>query len=172
MKSKPGPKIGFRGTEEQRFWDKVKVNYVTGCWEWQAALVSGYGRFKPAGSRRMMQAHTWAYEYIIGPIVAPLEPDHLCRVRSCVNPWHIEPVTRLVNLLRGETIIARNAARTECNYGHPMTGENVMINSDGSTRCRICYQKSKSESGKRAYYRTRKVKRPRKFPNGSIAKRK
>jgi len=71
------------------------------------------GRGKPK-----LLAHRWIYEQVVGPIPAGLDLDHLCRNRWCVNPEHQEPVTRRENLLRGDTVTARNAAKTHCSRGH------------------------------------------------------
>lgn len=72
----------------------AKVWLTPGCWIWHAAKSKGYGLFQ--GSR----AHRWAYERMIGEIPASLTLDHLCGNKSCVNPAHLEPVTRLENIRR------------------------------------------------------------------------
>lgn len=68
-----------------------------GCWIWKYAIdaVTGYGR-----SGRQ-SAHRASYERHVGPVPAGLELDHLCGVRACINPEHLEPVTHLVNARRG-----------------------------------------------------------------------
>ena len=81
-----------------RFHTKYVVDGSTGCWVWQAETTNGYGRFK--ASKKKHRAHRWAYISLVGPIPANLDLDHLCRNRSCVNPKHLEPVTRRENLLR------------------------------------------------------------------------
>jgi hypothetical protein len=100
------------------------------CWLWTGAISKGYGRFGITiafKSYRMLQAHRWAYEYWIGLIPAGLELDHLCRVRACVNPNHLEPVTTRINLLRGRGISARNAAKTHCPEGHSYIPINTFL---------------------------------------------
>ncbi len=75
-----------------------------GCWHWTGSRVhNGYGLFWIGGSN--VRAHRAMYELMVGPIPAGLDLDHLCRVRHCVNPEHLEPVTRAENLRR-----AREAA--------------------------------------------------------------
>ena len=83
-----------------RFWRKVKGGDVTTCWIWQASLHRGYGQFA-VSSRQIVIAHRFAYEELVGPIPDGLHLDHLCRQPKCVNPWHLEPVTPLVNVRRG-----------------------------------------------------------------------
>lgn len=82
--------------------EKALQNYVVvgECWEWQGTRRGGYGRVKILG--RLQEAHRASYEYHIGPIPAGLVIDHLCRNRACINPKHLEPVTGLENIRRGE----------------------------------------------------------------------
>lgn len=73
--------------------------YRTPCWIWiYGRTGSGYGGY-PVG-RRVVQAHRVIYEREVGPIPEGLELDHLCRVRECVNPDHLEPVTSAQNAYR------------------------------------------------------------------------
>jgi len=82
----------------------------SGCWVWTGSLQGGgYARIMTDG--RMQPAHRVAYELKHGPIPDGLEMDHLCRVRCCVNPDHLEAVTTSVNQLRGNApsvVAARN----------------------------------------------------------------
>jgi hypothetical protein len=83
---------------EERVW--AKVEKTEGCWLWTAAISpNGYGKFMVSG--RPVNAHRLVYQLTVGPIPDGLDLDHLCRVRHCVNPDHLEPVTRSENLLRG-----------------------------------------------------------------------
>jgi hypothetical protein len=71
------------------------------CWVWVGRLNrNGYGRLRVLG--RELMAHRLTYEALVGPIPSGLVLDHACRVRCCVNPGHLEPVTVQVNTLRGE----------------------------------------------------------------------
>src|SRR5262245_44444955 len=102
-----------------RFWRKVEV-IPNGCWLWTAGQFSnGYGCFslgtKP---RQNALAHRFCYEKFVGAIPDDKELDHLCRVRHCVNPQHLEPVTRSENLLRSP-ILAISHRKTHCRRGHP-----------------------------------------------------
>jgi hypothetical protein len=121
-----------------RFWQKVDV-VPGGCWHWTAPLDwAGYGRFNAGPGRTNMQAYKWAYETFIGPVPEGLVLDHLCRVRHCVNPYHLEAVTQHENIMRGDTVPAANARKTHCPQGHPYDEENTIINHRGSRECRIC----------------------------------
>lgn len=106
----------------ERFWSKV--DKTDGCWEWTASLVSGYGQFRHNG--RIVRAHRFAYEQLVGPVPKGLELDHLCRNRRCVNPAHLEPVTQQENQLRGFGVSGINARKTHCLRGHEYTPENTV----------------------------------------------
>ena len=103
------------GTLEDRFWAKVDRGGPDECWLWTAHIDrDGYGRFERIG------AHRWAYEFAIGPIPDGMQIDHLCRVRRCVNPAHLETVTLAENVLRGQGVTAQQARQTHCKRGHPL----------------------------------------------------
>ena len=110
------------------------------CWLWNGARDRhGYGRTERTG------AHRWVYEQLVGPIPKGLDLDHLCRVHECVNPDHLEPVTRQTNLLRGSRSAAA-ALRTTCRNGHDLTEPGATCQRNGRTRCRECER----ERGRRA----------------------
>lgn len=117
----------------------------SGCVIWLGPLnKNGYGKmitgYKSEGTRRTAWAHRLVYEYFVGPIPAGLDLDHKCRVRCCVNPNHLEPVTRKENMRRGmhaTSVKARNVLRTHCKNGHPLSGDNLYLNS-GHRVCRTC----------------------------------
>lgn len=117
---------GFRSHEE-RFRASVHVA-DDGCWLWRGTLNDkGYGKFYVDGRQR--PAHRWSYEHFVGPIPDGLEPDHLCRVRNCVNPNHLDPVTHRENSQRAAY------SRTTCVRGHELPEPGP----DGGRRvCRTC----------------------------------
>jgi hypothetical protein len=83
------------------------INQNTGCWEWQRHIGnSGYALFTPKGmsknNRKTMLAHRYFYEKNKGPIPEDYVLDHLCGVRRCVNPNHLEIVTQKENCRRGK----------------------------------------------------------------------
>ena len=124
-------------TAAEKFWNKVDLSDPGGCWMWVAACTrGGYGHFQLGG--RWVRAHRFSYEALVGPIPPGLQIDHLCRVRACVNPAHLEPVTCRENLLRGDTLTARNAAKTHCPQGHSYDEANTYIRSTGGRNCRAC----------------------------------
>ncbi|MEE9149964.1 MAG: HNH endonuclease signature motif containing protein [Candidatus Tectomicrobia bacterium] len=121
----------------ERFWKKVELTEQD-CWVWTGHLRRGYGTLMRNGEDGY--AHRFAYESLVGPIPEGLTIDHLCRNRACVNPAHMEPVTHRVNILRGEGLCAKNARKTHCKHGHPLTVENVYL-FRGSRCCRECQQR-------------------------------
>lgn len=118
----------------ERFWPKV-VKTET-CWNWTGARqAGGYGRFGAAPGRLVL-AHRWSYEALVGPIPDDMTLDHLCRFTSCVNPAHLEVVSRETNALRG----SRNATKTHCDHGHEFTPENTYVppSRPNIRDCRTC----------------------------------
>ncbi len=94
---------------------------------------------RPGGSDgKMLYAHRVSYELFVDAIPDGLTLDHLCRVRHCVNPSHLEPVTMRENLMRGDTAAAKNAAKESCPQGHPYSGDNLRITPKGYRVCRTC----------------------------------
>ena len=119
---------------EDRFWSKVDKSGE--CWLWTGAShgKDGYGAFKsPPGMSRL--AHRVAWQLTHGsPPPEGLVLDHLCRVRRCVNPAHLEPIENLANLKRGNW----KGYWTHCINGHEFTPENTYVNPRGTRECRIC----------------------------------
>lgn len=150
------PELSRRPTLDARFWSKVLK--TDGCWLWMAGRFStGYGNFSVHGRPGM--AHRFAYELLVGPIPEGLELDHLCRLRHCVNPEHLEPVTHWVNLSRGlawdKTRPHNHRGKTHCKNGHPLSGDNLYL-WRGIRLCRACrkvtwqkYTRSTEEAGDR-----------------------
>lgn len=102
----------------------AKVEKTDDCWNWIGAINSGgYASF--FNGKKVMSAHRWSYEHFVGKIPAGLDIDHLCRNRRCVNPEHLEPVTRQVNVRRGTNPAAGNARKTHCVRGHEFSPGNT-----------------------------------------------
>lgn len=120
------------------FWTQVQ-RAEGGCWLWTGRLMpSGYGDFQTTGKH--WRVHRLAYELLVGPVPDGLVLDHLCRVRSCVRPSHLEPVTTRENILRGAGVTAANARLEECRRGHAFTPENTYMTSWGARQCRACHR--------------------------------
>lgn len=157
----------------QRFWDKVSVNEETGCWEWTAYCnKNGYGTFK-LGTLSCLSRRV-AYEHLVRKVDSPLQLDHLCRVRRCCNPVHLEPVTCAENVRRSPLIsenakvrvraaIAASAAvrarKTHCPQGHPYDEANTYMYGN-SRMCKQCATLN-YERNKQKYVESRKEKRQR-----------
>lgn len=121
-----------------RFWSRVN-KLPGGCWLWAGYRdEDGYGMFGSGSSGTRYGAHIHAWEDANGPVPAGLELDHLCRVRHCVNPSHLEPVTHKENCLRGTGPIPENATKTECVNGHPFNDANTYWRPGGHRDCRAC----------------------------------
>lgn len=77
----------------------ARVEVGEDCWVWTGQLNNkGYGLASVRNRKRA--AHLVLWELLVGPVPPGLELDHLCRVRRCVNPDHLEPVTRSENQRR------------------------------------------------------------------------
>lgn len=134
--------------------ERFRAQHTVGdeCWLWTGKVGrDGYGRFSVKS--RWHMAHRWVYEHTVGPIPDRLEIDHLCQVKLCVNPLHLEAVTRRENMHRQPRIAAR-MAQTECKRGHPFTEANTGRDSRGNRFCRACHA-----AGTRAYKAAKRAAR-------------
>lgn len=132
----------------QRFVNKITFS-DSGCWLWTGGrTVRGYGLFWLNGND--VRAHRFAYEEMVGEIPEGMVLDHLCRVTTCVNPSHLEPVTNRENVLRGYGPTAENARRDACRMGHPFSPENTYSRPGlGDRQCRACrLEESRRRFGK------------------------
>jgi|SRR5215510_4253507 len=123
-------------TAEERI-AKASTVDDNGCWLWlKYKNPDGYGTLRYEKVRYL--AHRFSYMTYRGPIPDGLALDHLCRVRSCVNPDHLEPVTWGTNLIRGDGIYMVAHRENICLRGHPLEGDNLSARKDGRRRCKIC----------------------------------
>lgn len=124
-----------------RLW--AQVERTDSCWLWTGYRTwNGYGWMSV--NNRAVAVHRIAYELLVGPIPAGLDLDHVrdrgCTNRNCVNPAHLEPVTRSENLRRGrgvEVLRARAAKITHCPRGHAYA-EHAYVTPSGGRTCKIC----------------------------------
>ena len=107
----------------------------SGCWLWNGPIDrNGYGMVYSRGKNRI--AHREVYLAATGTL--PPELDHLCKRPRCVNPEHLEGVSRRENIMRSDAWSAINARKTHCPQGHPYEGDNLRIRPNGWRACRAC----------------------------------
>lgn len=116
------------------------MGYKTPCMVRQSGICKGgYSQVRVNGILKM--AHIVSWQNVNGPVPEGLQLDHLCRVRNCVNPDHLEPVTQKVNILRGDSFSARKSRQTHCIHGHEFTAGNT-YDDRGGRKCRTCAKAS------------------------------
>lgn len=140
-----------------RFWSKVDkfgpvpihAPWLGPCWLWTAGLHDGYGQFTINNVGQPAHRVSRAWEF--GP--SDLGLDHVCHDphfcpggecihRRCVNPIHVTPTTARENNRRSNSWSGRNMAKTHCPYGHPYSGDNLILRPSGARGCRICTTES------------------------------
>lgn len=139
-----------------RFWAKViaerHAQLPSACWTWVGSRdPEGYGQSNTRG--RVFKAHRMAWIALVGPIEDGLQLDHLCRLRACVRPAHLDPVSCRENTLRGIGPAARNARKTQCANGHLLSGSNLRITNCDKRECAECRRAWNRENMRR--YRKR-----------------
>jgi hypothetical protein len=146
-----------------------RVEITPSCWIWVGKTNSnGYGlaswykqgeklpyRRGSGKQQKSVNAHRLSYALFNGPIGQGMEIDHLCRVRNCVNPMHLESITREENIRRGVSPAAKRAAQTHCLRGHLLAGDNLAKYARWRV-CRICVNLKNSEG-----YHRRKAEKKR-----------
>lgn len=106
-----------------------------GCWTWTGVLVRGLGVISVGGKTRYV--HQMLYEIVNGEIPENYGLDHLCRTSTCVNPAHLEPVTRSENVAR----MLNKQPLERCRRGHKY--DVVGRTSTGS--CVACWEENNNE---------------------------
>jgi hypothetical protein len=138
--------------ERKRFLTRVDIGEIPAhrpelghCWQWRGTIAwNGYGRWACTEGGRHVQgnAHRRLYVHLHGDLNRKIDLDHLCRNRKCVNPEHLEPVSRQENARRGiggTLARARQLAKTHCKFGHPLDETNTHVRKDtGARGCIKC----------------------------------
>lgn len=136
-------------TDIERFWNHVEPQ-DNGCWLWTAAVVKGYPHFKVYP--KMVKAHRFIWKHLHGPISSDLDVHHSCNNPLCVNPAHLELVTRKEHMMKSpNNITYANFSQTHCKKGHAFTPENTYV-FRGMRHCRVC-----SRQRTREWQNSRKV---------------
>lgn len=128
-------------SDKERFFERVGNPDNNGCWPWEGAVINKrykYGSFFFRG--RKTTAQRVSYILHIGEIPAELEVDHTCNNPNCVNPAHLQAITKSQNLSK------RSITKKICWRGHPLSGDNVVLEKEGKVRrCKICRKRSRTE---------------------------
>lgn len=126
------------------FWQRVEKVELTGCWLWTSRITkNGYGTwsYTDDGKTCTDYVHRLAYELLVGPIPDGLVLDHLCKVRFCCAPAHLEPVPQKENVRRGRAAkpnAVRQPRPTHCPQGHEHNDESTLVRASGQRDCRVC----------------------------------
>jgi len=129
---------------DERAWLRGRIIEQGECWRWQGCTTpDGYGRCVFRG--RDFMAHRAAHVIHKGEIPEGFEVDHLCRVRDCVNPDHLEAVTPRENWRRACSPSRLNSLKMQCPQGHPYADENLYVDPAGRRQCRECVRRRSRE---------------------------
>lgn len=125
---------------DTRFWNRV--DKTAGCWLWKGSKTrTGYGNLQIEAGK-WDYAHRVSYRLAHGEIPPGRVIDHLCRVRNCVNPDHLEAVTQAVNVQRGARSYSFNG---RCTSGkHDMSAPDSWRAIGSGRTCRTCDRESQA----------------------------
>jgi hypothetical protein len=110
--------------------------------------------------------HRIIYQHLVGPVPEGQQLDHICRVRCCVNPAHLEPVTQRENIVRGIGPTAVNAKKMFCPKGHEYIPR---ARKNGWRMCQICERDYKRQWQRDNGGKGVDPKNPPRLPNGKFA---
>lgn len=124
------------------FWEKVDKSGE--CWLWTAGKTTdGYGawRYPVNGKQKFLRAHRFAWLLKNGALEVGKELNHLCRIKLCIRPEHLEEITHKEHMWRTEGSFAdRWGNREACEQGHPYTEDNLVAWAikRGWRKCKTC----------------------------------
>jgi hypothetical protein len=124
---------------EFRFWSYVELG-PNGCWLWTGTIIpSGYGILRQLPRRRDQPqirwlAHRFAWEVLRGRLPRGMDVHHLCSVKRCVNPDHLEPLSKADHIRTWN----HEGSKTHCPQGHPYDLLNTRWSEQGERVCRVC----------------------------------
>ena len=134
----------------ERLMEHISPEPNSGCWLWTGYCDQwGYARGSYL-NRKGVHVHRVAYMLFVGPILPGLEINHKCRVKCCINPEHLEAVTRKQHIAIDDDLISAGRqkashasataqlARTHCRRGHPFSDSNLKIHKNGVRQCKKC----------------------------------
>lgn len=133
----------------ERILDRVDMRGLDDCWLWRGSVNNnGYGQFgvRNGEHHTTVFGHRAMYELWFGPIPEGAQVDHLCRVRRCCNPRHLEAVSPTENLRRRVPLRGSehpHGRKTHCPHGHPYDAENTYRTPEGKRSCRTCRRAAK-----------------------------
>lgn len=123
-----------------RILDKIVRIPESGCWIWIGSL-TGYGYGETWWNNTKHFVHVLMHKLFVGEVPKGFEVDHLCKVRCCCNPEHLEAVTHAENVKRSSSwhhVVNYHKAQTHCQRGHAWTEENTYVEPNGKRRCLEC----------------------------------
>ena len=113
--------------------DEVLSRFVTandGCWIWTGSVANGYGHVD--FETRTIPAHRFFFAYYCGDIPEGFDVHHRCEIPLCVNPEHLEALSRKDHVGRHRPL------PSHCKRGHEFNHENTYHAKDGHRDCRVC----------------------------------
>lgn len=132
---------------EMGWWKYILI--TESCWLWLGALggAGRYGTYTEYISKNCTKqyvAHRLVYETLRGPLAEDMHLHHVCGIKSCVNPYHLNPLSAVEH--------GRAHWKGQCKNGHAFTEENIYINTRNQRECKEC----RREAGRRYNARNRR----------------